>query len=70
MQTARWADDIRSNDKQQHRAPWHYINLPFKPEGQPDSVQIRDPEPEKILTAMAENERAVRNDDFGGISAG
>src|SRR5499433_997130 len=25
MQTARWADDIRSNDKQQHRELWHYI---------------------------------------------
>ena len=31
MQAARWADDIRSNDKQQHRALWHYINWPFKP---------------------------------------
>jgi S1/P1 Nuclease len=29
MQAARWADDIRSNDKQQHRALWHYINWPF-----------------------------------------
>src|SRR5215510_7470219 len=26
MQATRWADDIRSNDKQQHRALWHYIN--------------------------------------------
>ena len=23
-----WADDIRNNDKQQHRALWHYINWP------------------------------------------
>jgi hypothetical protein len=30
MQAARWADDIRSNDKQQHRALWHYINWSFK----------------------------------------
>jgi hypothetical protein len=35
MQAARWADDIRGNDRQQHRALWHYINWPFKPEGQP-----------------------------------
>jgi S1/P1 nuclease len=62
MQAARWADDIRSNDKQQHRAPWHYINFPFKPEGQPYSVQTREPESVNILTAMAENERAVRNE--------
>jgi S1/P1 Nuclease len=33
MQAARWADDIRMNDKQHHRASWHYINWPFKPEG-------------------------------------
>jgi hypothetical protein len=26
MQAARWADDIRASDKQQHRALWHYIN--------------------------------------------
>src|SRR5262245_12174369 len=31
MQATRWADDIRSNDKQEHRALWHYINWPFKP---------------------------------------
>jgi hypothetical protein len=24
---ARWADDIRASDKQQHRALWHYIQL-------------------------------------------
>ena len=41
MQAARWADDIRTQDKAQNRPPWHYINLPFKPEGHPDSVQIR-----------------------------
>ena len=57
MQAARWADDIRTNDKQQHRALWHYINWPFKPEGQPASVQTRDPDRVNILTAMAENER-------------
>jgi hypothetical protein len=58
---ARWADDIRTNDKQQHRALWHYINWLFKPEGQPVSVQIRDPERVNILTAMAENESVVKN---------
>jgi hypothetical protein len=26
-----------------HRGPWHYINWSFKPEGQPASVQIREP---------------------------
>src|SRR5262245_19339307 len=61
MQAARWADEIRSNDKQQHRALWHYINWAFKPDGQPPSVQTREPEAVNILTAMAENERSVKN---------
>jgi hypothetical protein len=26
MQAARWPDDVRFRDKQQHRGPWHYIN--------------------------------------------
>ena len=45
MQAARWPDDIRSNDKAQNRLPWHFINFPFKPEGQPLTVQVREPEP-------------------------
>jgi hypothetical protein len=60
MQAARWADDIRIRDRQQHRGPWHYINWPFTPEGQPASVQVREPEPVNILTAMAENESVVK----------
>jgi hypothetical protein len=52
MQAARWPDDIRIRDRQHHRRPWHYINLPFKPEGQPASVQIRESEPVNVLTAL------------------
>jgi hypothetical protein len=52
MQASRWADDIRSQDKAQSRPSWHYINLPFKPEGQPADVQIREPEPVNILTVL------------------
>jgi hypothetical protein len=37
MQASRWADDIRTQDKAQSRPSWHYINLPFKPEGQPQA---------------------------------
>src|SRR5262245_9982432 len=62
MQAARWADDIRGNDKQQHRALWHYINWPFKPDGQPLTVQTREPEAVNILTALAENQRIVKNE--------
>src|SRR5262249_37763128 len=55
MQAARWADDIRSNDKQQHRAPWHYINWPFKPDKQPPSVQTRKPDRVNVLTTCPSN---------------
>ena len=44
-----------------NRPPWHYVNLPFKPESQPIDVQIRQPEPVNILTAIAENENVVKN---------
>ena len=44
MQADRWADDVRLRDKQHHRGPWHYINFPFKPERQPASVQIKQPD--------------------------
>ena len=57
MQVARWPDDIRIKDRQHNRGPWHYINWPFKPEGQPATVETREPEPVNILTAMVENER-------------
>jgi S1/P1 Nuclease len=67
MQAARWPDDIRMRDKRHHRGPWHYINWPFKPEGQPASVQIREPEPVNILTALTENQNqsAVRSQNDG-----
>jgi hypothetical protein len=61
MQAAKWADDVRMTDKQYHRALWHYINWPFKPEGQPKSVQTKEPDRVNILTAMAENESVVKN---------
>jgi hypothetical protein len=69
MRAARWADDIRSNDKQQQRPLWHYINWPFKPEGQPPTVQTKEPEAVNILTAMAENQRIVVNDNDPGRKA-
>ena len=65
MQAARWPDDIRTQDKAQNKPPWHYFNLPFKPEGQPTTVQIREPEPVSILTALAENEGVVKNENDG-----
>ena len=59
MLAPRWADDIRTGDRAQHRGLWHYINFPFKPDGQPLSVQTNPPQAVNILTALAENERIV-----------
>jgi hypothetical protein len=61
MQAARWPDDIRTRDKQHHRGPWHYINWPFKPDGQLDSIRTKAPGEENILTALAENERIAKS---------
>src|SRR5262245_39409220 len=56
------ADELRTTDRQHHRGTWHYINWPFKPDGQPASVQTRKPETVNILTAMVENQRIVKNE--------
>ena len=37
--------------------------LPFKPDGQGPSVQIREPEPVNILTAMSENVSVVKSNN-------
>src|ERR1044072_9672617 len=50
MLAARWADDIRTLDKAESRLPWHYVDSPFKPEGEPASIQAMEPPQENILT--------------------
>jgi hypothetical protein len=59
MLAARWPDDIRG-DPAFHHAAWHYINFPYKPEGQPASVQTVEPPPENILNAFETNLAIVR----------
>jgi len=44
-----------------HHHHWHYINWPLSRKWQPDSVQIKEPEPVNTLTAMAENESVVKS---------
>src|SRR5262245_35804622 len=60
MLAARWPDDIRT-DPAFHHGPWHYINLPYTPEGQPATVQTVDPPPENILRAYQTNLDIVRS---------
>lgn len=61
MLAARWADDIRTKP-QFHRSSWHFINLPFKPAGQPEHVFIKQEGIPNILTALAHNQNAVEKD--------
>ena len=48
-------------DLEQHHGQWHYINWPFKPDGEPANVEVKPPEPVNILTELAENTRIARN---------
>ena len=60
MLAARWADDIRTRDPTESHLPWHYIDFPFKPEGEPANIQAIQPPEKNILTAIAANEHVVR----------
>src|ERR1051325_662461 len=52
MLAARWADDIRTRDKAESHPPWHYIDFPFKPVGEPASIQVVQPPRENTVTAI------------------
>ncbi|HEY5865215.1 MAG TPA: S1/P1 nuclease [Candidatus Tectomicrobia bacterium] len=59
MLAARWPDDIRG-DAAFHHGVWHYINFPYKPDGQPASVQTVEPPPDNVLSAYQANVDIVR----------
>jgi hypothetical protein len=61
MLAARWADDIRMQAKIQRQAKWHYINFPFKPAGEPAAIKPLPPNPDNILSALAENRRILKS---------
>jgi hypothetical protein len=67
MLAAKWADDARGDTdyypEGSHRDRWHYVNLPFKPEGEPEDVMTTPPDPENnIFTAYKRNLAAVAQD--------
>jgi S1/P1 Nuclease len=62
MLAARWADDIRMQAKVERHIFWHFINWPFKPPGEPADIKELPPNQENILSAIAENERALRSE--------
>ena len=61
MLAARWADDIRIKDPSLSRPLWHFVDFPFKPEGEPPSVKTIPPLNPNLLTAIEENERAAQS---------
>ena len=61
MLAARWADDLR-RDNRYDRPKWHYINLPYKPDTEPDSVTMNEPDSENILTALTQNLDVLTSD--------
>lgn len=58
MQAARWPDDARDDPAfyppDAHLDKIHYINLPYKPKGQPDSVKIKAPDDLNIFRGYAD----------------
>lgn len=54
MLATRWSDEIRGDDRYDH-PKWHYINFPYKPDTVTASVTTNSPDPENILTALAQN---------------
>jgi hypothetical protein len=57
MYAARWADDARGTSYDRER--WHYINLPFKPTGQPASIVPLKPPSQNITNAIVSNTTKV-----------
>ena len=53
-------------DGEQDRPLWHYINFPFKTEGELESIEPKPLHPVDTLSALAENERIVRSTSRNG----
>lgn len=59
MLAARWPDDVRG-DHDFDRPEDHFIDLPYKPPGQPSSVKVVQPGPENLVTAYGEHVSTLR----------
>ncbi len=73
MQAARWADDARDDPTfyppDAHYDKHHYINLPFKPKGQPDSVKTKGPDDLNIFRGYADRLAIVKSKEDNDIRA-
>lgn len=61
MLAARWPDDIR-DDPKYNQPKWHYIDFPYRPPGQPDSVQTAQPDDPNAQIAFRANIAVLQSD--------
>jgi hypothetical protein len=59
MLAARWPDDVRGNPTFDRPAD-HFIDLPYKPAGQPSSVHVSEPAPQNLVVSYAEHVATIR----------
>lgn len=73
MQAARWPDDARDDPTfyppDAHYDKHHYINLPYVPKGQPDSVKPKAPEDMNIFRGYAHRLELVKSKKDADIRA-
>lgn len=68
MYAARWPDDIR-DDADLHCEQCHFINYPFKPAGQPNSVVVQQPAAENVVRAARRMADIVRGQNSDSVKA-
>ena len=64
MLAAAWPDEVRSDKKhpEYNHPKWHYTDEPFKPAGQPESVETVPPDEENIMMAYGKNVAIMKNE--------
>ncbi|HEY2881539.1 MAG TPA: S1/P1 nuclease [Pirellulales bacterium] len=62
MKAAQWPDDIRDDPDYNH-GEWHYIDYPYKPPGQPASVETVPPKQPNIEIAFRTNMDVLKKQD-------
>ncbi len=68
MAAARWPDDVRGTSE--HRDTWHYINIPFKPNGQPPWVRTKPAKPVNVNGMIREQIAILRSTTATAIDKG
>lgn len=62
LAAARWADDVRDL-KEEHQKYWHFINIPYKPDGEPNWIRPSNPKRSNIKVTLTEQIKILRDED-------